>query len=57
MNSCWWQLSRSLRRRIRRRAPLRIHQHVVSPFMDRLAERAMDGQHCQYIRVTIGGER
>lgn len=50
-------LSASLRRRIRRRRVVRVLIPVVSPYSDRLRERALEGHSCQVIRVRPGERR
>lgn len=50
----WWlrqALSASLRRRIRRRRILRYTLPVVSPYTDRLRDRANDGHRCMQMLV------
>jgi hypothetical protein len=52
-SACFWELPRSIRRRLRRRAPRWIHEHIVSPYADRLRDIAMDGHRCHHITVPV----
>lgn len=49
----WKYLPRSIRHRLSRRRPFWFHEHIISPYADRLRDRAMGGHYCQVFRVEI----
>lgn len=52
----WQHLPRSIRHRLSRRRPFWIHEHIISPYADRLMQRAVGQDVCFFMGVRFPRE-